>query len=360
MHEKILIFGTGQGAEKVLKTIVNFEEIIGFIDNNKEMQGVEFHGRMVYAPMEALKLDYDKIVICSVQIDAIRKQMMALGVDSNVLVDRNYFHIRRFLHKYDTSEYACDLEVCEIVEQVKKTGLKTFNYPFANNYLEYPVNVDWDDDKKLFYVMYYGKRMYMSKKYKNTEEVEKYIRALMIEQDVDSPHKYITENFQIKTGSVLLDAGVAEGNFALEHIDEVSKVYLVEIDSDWIEALNYTFEPYKEKVTIIQGFLTDIVGDDTITIDEIAKGERIDFIKMDIEGAEPKALIGAKETLGKYKPRLDICSYHNEMDEDTILDILAEFDYQAEHSKGYMVFYINETFQTTKTMSLVRGLIRAK
>jgi len=37
---------------------------------------------------------------------------------------------------------------------------------------------------------------------------------------------------------------------------------------------------------------------------------RVDYIKLDIEGAEPKALIGAKETLAKYKPRISIAAYH--------------------------------------------------
>lgn len=49
------------------------------------------------------------------------------------------------------------------------------------------------------------------------------------------------------------------------------------------------------------------------TIDRLA-GElglsRIDYIKMDIEGAERKALDGARETIGKYHPRMALCIYH--------------------------------------------------
>lgn len=49
------------------------------------------------------------------------------------------------------------------------------------------------------------------------------------------------------------------------------------------------------------------------TIDKLVaelKLERVDLIKMDIEGAEPKALDGARETLARFKPRLTISSYH--------------------------------------------------
>ena len=49
------------------------------------------------------------------------------------------------------------------------------------------------------------------------------------------------------------------------------------------------------------------------TIDKLVaelKLERVDFIKMDIEGAEQRALAGARETLAKYHPRLALASYH--------------------------------------------------
>ncbi|NDK10360.1 FkbM family methyltransferase, partial [Candidatus Gracilibacteria bacterium] len=39
--------------------------------------------------------------------------------------------------------------------------------------------------------------------------------------------------------------------------------------------------------------------------------EHFTYIKLDIEGFEKKALIGAKKTIKKYKPKLVICSYHN-------------------------------------------------
>ena len=49
------------------------------------------------------------------------------------------------------------------------------------------------------------------------------------------------------------------------------------------------------------------------TIDNLARELKLDtvnFIKMDIEGAEQNALRGARETLTRFHPRLALTSYH--------------------------------------------------
>lgn len=45
---------------------------------------------------------------------------------------------------------------------------------------------------------------------------------------------------------------------------------------------------------------------------------RVDFIKMDIEGAEPNALRGALQTVARFRPRLAISLEHRTSDPDTI------------------------------------------
>ena len=46
--------------------------------------------------------------------------------------------------------------------------------------------------------------------------------------------------------------------------------------------------------------------------------ERVDFIKMDIEGAEPQALIGAGKTVTKFNPKMAIALEHRPSDPDSI------------------------------------------
>jgi FkbM family methyltransferase len=57
------------------------------------------------------------------------------------------------------------------------------------------------------------------------------------------------------------------------------------------------------------------------TIDHLAaelKLPSVDFVKMDVEGAESRAIAGAQDTLKRYKPRLAIAAEHNPDDEITI------------------------------------------
>lgn len=45
-------------------------------------------------------------------------------------------------------------------------------------------------------------------------------------------------------------------------------------------------------------------------LDDFLPNEQITFLKMDIEGAEINALIGAQELIKTQKPKLAICTYH--------------------------------------------------
>ena len=59
---------------------------------------------------------------------------------------------------------------------------------------------------------------------------------------------------------------------------------------------------------------TGTVTIETAAIDEIVKDDKVTFLKLDVEGAEMKALQGAKNTIMKNKPRLAVCIYHKPED----------------------------------------------
>jgi hypothetical protein len=49
-------------------------------------------------------------------------------------------------------------------------------------------------------------------------------------------------------------------------------------------------------------------------LDEILQGRKASYVKMDVEGAEPEALAGARETIRQHAPVLAICLYHRQSD----------------------------------------------
>lgn len=49
---------------------------------------------------------------------------------------------------------------------------------------------------------------------------------------------------------------------------------------------------------------------EVVAIDDFFSSKRVTFIKMDIEGAERKALIGAKQIIQKQNPCMAVCVYH--------------------------------------------------
>ncbi|MBI3695811.1 MAG: FkbM family methyltransferase, partial [Acidobacteria bacterium] len=76
-----------------------------------------------------------------------------------------------------------------------------------------------------------------------------------------------------------------------------------------------------------------------VTLDEIVEElhlDRVDFIKMDIEGSERRALEGARQTLARFRPRMAISSYHLHDDPDAIPAVVrtAQPAYQI-HAKDY-------------------------
>ena len=72
-------------------------------------------------------------------------------------------------------------------------------------------------------------------------------------------------------------------------------------------------------------------GVDADSIDNVVGAHNIDsvnFIKMDIEGAEFRALSGAKKTISQFKPKLAISVYHLADDLYTIPNLLKSYNPQ--------------------------------
>ncbi|MDL2265628.1 FkbM family methyltransferase [Parabacteroides sp. OttesenSCG-928-G07] len=219
-------------------------------------------------------------------------------------------------------------------------GLSPYPYEWVNEYIKRDYTVLFDSEKELRYVLHNEKKLYFTKKM-DTIAIETAYRSLLIEQDEQSAHRYVG-NYEELSGKILLDVGAAEGIFSLDTIEYIDHAYLFECEEEWLDALNATFEPWKEKVTIVKKYVSDTNEGDFITLDSffsntLASFPKNLFIKMDIEGAELKALKGCINTLQRCENSYgSICIYHNREDERDIESFFEDLSFKTLITSGYL------------------------
>jgi FkbM family methyltransferase len=150
--------------------------------------------------------------------------------------------------------------------------------------------------------------------------------------------------YRVKSGDIVLDCGANVGDFVREALSAGAKLVIaIEPVPRSVACLQRTFsreitegrvrvvpkavwnEAGKMKMSLHDNSLLDnlIVVRDArsvgylevplITIDALFSElglARVDFIKMDIEGAEPNALQGAHHILAAFRPRMSIATEH--------------------------------------------------
>jgi hypothetical protein len=218
-------------------------------------------------------------------------------------------------------------------------GLTPLPYPFFLEYKKMKVDCFFDNQLELYFVIHSGKKLYFPKSYKKSEIVDNY-RRLIAEQDSRSPHQYVSDINRL-TGKTLLDIGAAEAIFTLSAIEIINHAYIFECEDIWHDSLKATFDPWKDKVTIISKYVSDKNDEQNITIDCFLedKDKRNLFLKMDIEGNEQAALRGAANTLAEAKDLdFSVCTYHSKEDATEIADILHSYGFECEQTENYLYY----------------------
>lgn len=245
----------------------------------------------------------------------------------------------------------------EIVKYLENNEIRIFPYTFHNNY--YPDNIDvfYDKERCMRFVLQDGKRLYFKKRWKE-KKIKQAYSDLMREQDINSPHRYLADTFAAGSDDVVADIGAAEGNFSLAVIEEVRKIYLFEYDNEWIEALKATFAPWSEKVEIIDKYVGDQNDDSHTRFDTFFESKQdVTFLKIDVDGVEEVVLNSCKGLFSSHQPlKIALCTYHKNDDEKILTSILKDYGFLVTPSKGYMINYYDKKM---KAPYLRRGLIRA-
>lgn len=189
----------------------------------------------------------------------------------------------------------------------------------------------------------YGLDMYKNLLAKGVSEERIYVSAYSVIIGSNSGAQYF-DVLKPPTGGVIIDGGAYDGDTALQMMNWVGnkydKILCFEAEPKQAEALDRRIKQSGwENVQVIgkglwnqskvinfkssnAGSTITSDGDTSITccaLDEEVS-EKVSFIKMDIEGAELKALQGATGIIKRDKPGMAICIYHKRAD---ILDIAS-------------------------------------
>lgn len=211
-------------------------------------------------------------------------------------------------------------------------------------------------------------------------DIDIYSRTVdVLAQFVSQQYRCETEGADIapSAGEIALDCGACFGDTALNFASKVGaegRVFTFEFlpVNLAILARNLELNPdLAERISIVEnpvwsehGMPLWIHGDGpralvndqaagadgratTVSIDQFVADrdlDRVDFIKMDIEGAELDALRGAAETLRRFKPRLAICLYHSLSDIHEIPWLIDKMDL------GYRLHIRHFTVHNTETV----------
>ena len=167
---------------------------------------------------------------------------------------------------------------------------------------------------------------------------------------------------------IFLDVGGYDGMTSVyfsQWASKYKKIYIFEPDENNIEKCYYNIEKYNIRCELIG---RGVWSEDTIlkfeansnessqisnngeyiipvtTIDKACAGKGVSFIKMDIEGAEEQALIGAKQTIINNRPKLAICVYHKLDDIWKIPNIILKYN------SSYKLFLRHYTYSENDTV----------
>ena len=335
--KKIVFFGAGESAFSAMR---NTKPLLSyFCDNAPNKQGSMFWGVPVYHPNKLLEEDKDNllIVIVAGTYEEVAEQLFSMG----------------FKEVYSELYKSANEKIPHTaIDSRKKLQMK------AESISGYDVNKVRD--------------LFADELSKKTFDgiIEKYKKGNVNFSDIRTNDTiYFNDIFRddMSESEIYVDAGTYDGKTVVDFIfyskGNYKKIYAFEPD-----IINY-YSFYREfsdfhNIVISQSGLSDIdgevffdaqgthgskiVGDNgNFRRDDFAKinvvkldtcvNEPVTFIKMDIEGGEYNALIGAQKTIMMHKPKLAISVYHE--DEDLVRipllihEMAPEYKFYLRHHK---------------------------
>ena len=330
----LILFGAGEMAMRFINRFLRNRPIAYICDNDPEKQGTKLYGVDVVSPavLSDVNPDDTVILITSLHVDEIRRQLDQVGKGFDVFSARSllsviftevaaYFfdHPGEIVETLDMLHDEKSKWIFREVIRRKQTGYSDYGdliVPGTRPYIlpeafadsrprdEIIIDAgayDGDNIKDFIYVLDAS----LAKIYAFEPDHFQFSKLEELKQQIYYGRAVHPE-------IILSPCGLADQNMEMEFSVCANKGWSFISDNRILANLDGKVqERYAVKVVRLD--------------DVIPKNEKITLIKMDIEGSEFNALLGAKEIIKTYKPRLAISIYHHGADYIRIPKLVKEF-----------------------------------
>lgn len=311
-NKPALLFGAGRMADQYLAYCRATKlDIIAVADNDTSKIGHIFGSKFIVLPVKKL-MSFSRdtqIIITSIYDSEIRKQLKCLGFTK--IWSHTYFSTV-FPDKFNNPYW--QNSVREIMGSKKM--IRTV----------FDLLSDQESKRTLMNLMKY--RLFLDSRY-----IQRVRRP-------DSSEYFEKGIIYLNDTEAFVDGGAYDGDTIRKFIkytgNKFSKIYAFEPDPLLFTKLCTYSNVLKDKrIRVYKLGLGKVkkklhfTGDATlgsrisktgsnmiklVSLDKLIAGDTVSFMKFDIEGSELEALLGAKDTIVKNRPKLAICLYHRTSD----------------------------------------------
>lgn len=329
MHKNIILYGAGYCGHEVFNLLENINiDISSICDDDEKRIGTVFHGKKIEY-IENAQTDKDTVILITSGFNRkMKDKLKQLGLIS-LYVDIDF---GRYEAENENWQFFKDHEV-EIIK--------------AYNLLS-------DKKSKDLLIKLINYRI---------------SRKLMYLDNCEEKYQYFPQNeiLKLTESEVFLDLGAFDGDSIKEFLKFVNGKYekIIALEPNKVnynKLLNnvggladikcYNLGVYRENMRI--KFLVDdtknsFIDDsgteliEVVSVDKFLNGDKVTFVKMDIEGSEYDAIQGAEETIRLHRPILAISIYHRVED---LFRIILLIDQINPNYKYYMRHYSPTVIET--------------
>lgn len=305
-YKYICAFGAGNVGQGTVEALKNKGiKVDFFCDNNKSKVDKEYKGIKCISVNELINIKDDTLVIiCTRFYKEIYEQMTNLGINNIDRIFINKFDIDSYISSKDTKMIINKfISVIDILEDDESKRILTrLIEEWNTNEYTYGKLDDIYTENQYFcndIVNLSNNEVFVDGGAYNGDTVKEFLTSCNYEFDKLLLFELNRKNYdQLVINTNLYESNISSKikSFNLGLSDKEKEVYYSDEDEGSSISQHGTI---KSKVT---------------NIDNILKDEDVTFIKMDIEGAELEALIGAQNTIKRCTPKLAICLYHKPQD----------------------------------------------